>query len=107
MASSAQPWERVRACDLWQSRAGSFALLRLGLVQQVWCEGVKLSQLVKREVPLDLLLVHHSVGQGLFGHLPVVDLFLHGALQMENLRESQQNADIANIPPQERSSWVT
>lgn len=83
---------RAKEYNRRQSRAGSSALLRLGLVQQVWRERVKFSQLVEREVPLDLLLVHHSVGQRLFGHLPVIDLFLHGALQTENncndLRES-------------------
>lgn len=73
----------AQAYDLRHSRGGSSALLGLGLIQQVWRERVELSQLVEREVPFDLLLVHHSVGQGLFGHLPVVDLFLHGSLQVE------------------------
>lgn len=82
--------------DLRHSRGGSSALLGVGLVQQVWRERVKFGQLVKSVVPLDLLLVHHSVGQRLLGHLPVIDLFLHGALQMENDGKSQSNAAINN-----------
>ena len=46
-------------------------------------ELVELRQLVHGEVSLNLLLVHHAGGQGLLGHLPVVDLLLHGALGQE------------------------
>lgn len=93
-ANSSPPKKGAKSYDLRHSRGGSSAPLRLGLVQQVWRERVKFGQLVKRVVPLDLLLVHHSVGQRLFGHLPVVDLFLHGALQMENDRKNSEHNKI-------------
>lgn len=34
-------------------------------------------------MPLNLLLIHHSVGQRLLGHLTIIDLLLHGALHMK------------------------
>lgn len=83
--------------NLWHSRGASSALLRVGLVQQVWRERVKFSQLVKSVVPLDLLLVHHSVGQRLLGHLPVIDLFLHGALQVENDRNVKSSRSMKDL----------
>lgn len=65
-------------------------LLRVGVIQQVWLEGVELGKLVHGEVTLHLLLVHHPEGQRLLRHLPVVDLVLHGSL----------NTDTATAHPQ-------
>lgn len=97
IANSSPSRKGAPTYDLRHSGGDSPALLTVGLVQQVWRERVKFSQLVKSVVPLDLLLVHHSVGQRLLGHLPVIDLFLHGALQMENDRNGKSSRSVEDL----------
>lgn len=52
------------------------------LVRQVRLKCVKFRELGEREVSLDLLLIHHSVGQRLLRHLPIIDFLLHCALRV-------------------------
>lgn len=78
-------WVREVPCRayLWHRQRVPVALAGGRRVQQVRLEHVEFGQLVEGEVPLNLLLVHHTVGQGLLGHLTVIDLLLHGALVVE------------------------
>lgn len=63
---------------------GFLALLPRGIIQHLRLKGVELCQLHTSEVPLNLLLVHHPERQGLFGHLPIINLLLHCALEEED-----------------------
>ena len=64
---------------------------------------VELCQFIHGEMPLDLLLVHHTCRQTLLGHLPVIDLFLHCALGQETVNVDRlllaepENSRIPNI----------
>lgn len=58
-----------------------FSLLPRGIIQHVWLKGVELCQLICCKMSLDLLLVHHTEGQRLFSHLPIVNLLLHCTLK--------------------------
>ena len=64
---------------------------------------VELCQFIHGEMPLDLLLVHHTCRQTLLGHLPVIDLLLHCALGQETVNVDRlllaepENSRIPNI----------
>lgn len=66
-----------------KQRDGSLAFLGVHVVKQVGLKCVEFRQFIKSEVPLDLLLVNNSVGQRLLSHLAIINLLLHGALEMK------------------------
>lgn len=79
-------------------------LLRVGVIQQVWLEGVELGELVHGEVTLHLLLVHHPEGQRLLRHLPVVDLVLHGSLNTDTATAHPQKIPTGIKEPKQQPS---
>lgn len=68
-------WSHLR-----ENRCRSLAFLRVWIIEQVWLKCVEFSQLMKSEVPFNLLMIYDSIGQRLLGHLTIVDLLLHGSL---------------------------
>lgn len=84
LCQSAKWYQSHWKCGHLRHNGGaSSAFFGVWVVQQVGLKRVEFGQLKQGEVPLDLLLIHHSVGQRLLGHLTVIDLLLHGALEME------------------------
>jgi len=66
------------------------ALLCCRIIQHFRLKGVELCQLDTCKVPLNLLLVHHTECQRLFGYLPVIDLCLHCTLEEEDAMRRQE-----------------
>lgn len=78
-----------------------------GIIQHVWLKGVELCQLICCKMSLDLLLVHHTEGQRLFSHLPIVNLLLHCALKdrTRNTRMYFSNASNNSLRKKARVRW--
>lgn len=58
-----------------------FVALQLGIRGRGWGVREEFVELRGSVVPANLLLVHHSHGQGLLCHLTIIDLLFHGALE--------------------------
>jgi len=67
----------------------SWSLWSIWIIQSIWFEDVQITQVVGREMPLNLMLINDSLGQRLLCNLSFIDLLFHRTLNQNNVHDAK------------------